>query len=149
MEKYISKFKEKQIQNKKKLYTYMQREKLKSDKRSYKNSLPSYWKTTTTKKVVWIAVILTIALWIIDIILNILMSQMLLGLPETAVSMFTESCKDVTLGLFATIVFYLLRAFLDSWNIARTGLDVSESNYTYDSTLNISDDIAKGVHNHE
>ena len=57
--------------------------------------------------------------------------------------------KDVTLGLFATIVFYLLRAFLDSWNIARTGLDVSESNYLDDSTLNISEDIAKGVHNHE
>ena len=145
MEKYISKFKEKQIQNKKKLYTYMQREKLKSDKRSYKNSLPQYWKTTTTKKVVWISVILTIALWIVAIILNILMSPLILGLPETAVSMFTESCKDVTLGLFATIVFYLLRAFLDSWNIARTGLDVSENNYPDDSTF----DIAKGVHNHE
>ena len=145
MEKYISKFKEKQIQNKKKLYTYMQREKLKSDKRSYKNSLPSYWKTTTTKKVVWISVILTIALWIVAIILNILMSPLILGLPETAVSIFTESCKDVTLGLFATIVFYLLRAFLDSWNIARTGLDVSENNYPDDSTF----DIAKGVHNHE
>lgn len=145
MEKYISKFKEKQIQNKKKLYTYMQREKLKSDKRSYKNSLPQYWKTTTTKKVVWISVILTIALWIVAIILNILMSPLILGLPETAVSMFTESCKDVTLGLFATIVFYLLRAFLDSWNIARTGLDVSENNYPDDSTF----DITKGVHNHE
>ena len=123
----------------------MQREKLKSDKRSYKNSLPSYWKTTTTKKVVWISVILTIALWIVAIILNILMSPLILGLPETAVSMFTESCKDVTLGLFATIVFYLLRAFLDSWNIARTGLDVSENNYPDDSTF----DITKGVHNHE
>lgn len=145
MEKYISKFKEKQIQNKKKLYTYMQREKLKSDKRSYKNSLPSYWKTTTTKKVVWISVILTIALWIVAIILNILMSPLILGLPEAAVGTFTEACKDVTLGLFATIVFYLLRAFLDSWNIARTGLDVSESNYPDDSTF----DITKGVHNHE
>lgn len=145
MEKYISKFKEKQIQNKKKLYTYMQREKLKSDKRRYKNSLPQYWKTTTTKKVVWISVILTIALWIVAIVLNILMSPLILGLPETAVSMFTESCKDVTLGLFATIVFYLLRAFLDSWNIARTGLDVSENNYPDDSTF----DITKGVHNHE
>ena len=57
--------------------------------------------------------------------------------------------KDVTLGLFATIVFYLLRAFLDSWNIARTGLDVSENNYPDDSTFNLSDDITKGVHNHE
>lgn len=149
MEKYINKFKQKQIQNKKKLYTYMQREKLKSDKRSYKNSLPQYWKTTTTKKVVWISVMLTIALWITDIILNILMSQMLLGLPDTAVGIFTEACKDVTLGLFATIVFYLLRAFLDSWNIARTGLDVSESNYPDESTFNLSDDITKGVHNHE
>ena len=149
MESFVNQFKKRQLRNKKRLYTYMQREKLKSDKRSYKNSLPQYWKTTTTKKVVWISVMLTIVLWIVAIILNILMSPLILGLPETAVGIFTEACKDVTLGLFATIVFYLLRAFLDSWNIARTGLDVSESNYPDDNTFNLSDDITKGVHNHE
>lgn len=148
-EKYIEKYFARQDNLKMKLLTYKQIELHKAKKRAFKHALPSYWKTTTTKKVVWISVILTIALWIVAIILNILMSPLILGLPETAVSMFTESCKDVTLGLFATIVFYLLRAFLDSWNIARTGLDVSENNYPDDNTFNLSDDITKGVHNHE
>ena len=98
----------------------------KAQKKSYKQSLPSFWQTTMTKRVVWISIILTISLWIIDISLIFLASPTLLSIPETAVIEFTSSCRQVTVGMFATIVFYFIRAFMDSWNKARTKIDVSD-----------------------
>lgn len=101
----------------------------------------SFWQTTMTKKIVWISILLTISLWIIDILFLVLSSPTLLSIPESAVIEYTSSCKQVTVGMFATIVFYFIRAFLDSWNKARTGLDVSDDNFTQ---LN-SDDLFDSV----
>ena len=105
-----------------KLLKYKMKEQYKADKREIKNSLPSIWQSTMTKKVVWISVSLTVFLWIVDIIFVLLSSPTLLYIPETTVNEFTIACKNVTVGLFATIVFYFIRAFMDKWNISHTGL---------------------------
>lgn len=105
-----------------KLLKYKIKEQYKADKREIKNSLPSIWQNTMTKKVVWISVFLTVFLWLIDIIFVLLSSPNLLYIPETTVNEFTISCRNVTVGLFATIVFYFIRAFMDKWNISHTGL---------------------------
>lgn len=114
--------KKKQDEYDMKLLKYKIKEQYKADKREIKNSLPSIWQSTMTKKVVWISVSLTIFLWIIDIVFVLLSSPNLLYIPETTVNEFTISCKNVTVGLFATIVFYFIRAFMDKWNISHTGL---------------------------
>lgn len=105
-----------------KLLKYRIKEEYKADKREIKSARPSLWQNTMTKKVVWISVIMTIILWLIDVLFIFLSSPNLLYIPETTVNEFTDACKNVTVGLFATIVFYFIRAFMDKWNISHTGL---------------------------
>ena len=105
----------------------------------------SFWQTTMTKKIVWIAILLTIFLWLICVIFLILSSPTLLSIPESALIEYISSCKQVTVGMFATIVFYFIRAFLDSWNKARTGIDVSDDNFTQLNTEELFDSVDQMV----
>ena len=105
----------------------------------------SFWQTTMTKKIVWISILLTITLWLVDSIFLILSSPTLLSIPESAVIEYTTSCKQVTVGMFATIVFYFIRAFLDSWNKARTGIDASDDNFVQLNTDDLFDSVNQMV----
>ena len=49
----------------------------------------SFWQTTMTKKIVWISILLTIVLWLVDFIFLILSSPTLLSIPESAVIEYT------------------------------------------------------------
>ena len=47
--------------------------------------------------------------------------------------------------MFATIVFYFIRAFLDSWNKARTGIDASDDNFAQLNTDDLFDSVNQMV----
>lgn len=131
----IKRWKKKQRKYDDKFMKWRIKEQFKSDKRSFKQSMVDTWTTTTTKKIVWIAIFLTVMLWVIDIPIVVLSSTTLLSIPELVVTTYTECTKEVTIGMFATIVFYFIRAFMDSWSIAKTGIDVSKDN-TLNDVLN-------------